>query len=342
MDVIAAADRWRRMLDERAEQMRTVQPSGNVPSTVEDRAAQFLRATREPQADRLLDLMLERVQPGSVALDVGAGAGRYALPLARAGATVIAVEPSAVMGGMLRQEADAAGLGEAVTLLPATWQDAEAPEADLSVCAHVIYGVREIVPFIDKMRRLTRDAVFLVVRATQMDAHIADLWRQVYGVERRSEPSFVDLYLILEALGVSPNVETMPFGMRRSSGPGGGYATEDDAAESARRLLYAEPDPVLDRRIRTYMGERMEQRNGRLYWKGPSMRSAILWWTKADETAPQCWGQGVKDDGAGPGGAGTPVLVPSRPPLQNWGEGFAVEAPPNGWEGGHPRHCFPS
>jgi SAM-dependent methyltransferase len=283
MSVEEAAARWRRLIEERAAQtdaLRTMEAGGAFWNQC---AETFARSSRGFQGDRLLDLMLARLQPGMTVLDVGAGTGRYAVPLAKAGAQVIAVEPSEAMRGFLEQNAAEEGVTGSIAIVPEPWQDARVAPADLVLCSHVVYGLTEIMPFVEKLRSHARDSIFLAVRATQFDANVLNLWPRVYGEERRPEPSFIDLYNLLYAMGVAANVEIVPFGARRGRGPGAGFSSEDEALDSVRRILFAQPDAARDRIIRAFLAEHMEQRDGRWLWKGPGMKAALIWWTQERE-----------------------------------------------------------
>ena len=55
-----------------------------------------------------LDVLRSMVQPGETWLDIGAGGGRYALPIALLAREVIAVDPSDGMLAVLRESQDEA------------------------------------------------------------------------------------------------------------------------------------------------------------------------------------------------------------------------------------------
>ncbi|HEY8601279.1 MAG TPA: class I SAM-dependent methyltransferase, partial [Thermomicrobiales bacterium] len=59
-----------------------------------------------------LDQLLAVVDRETTVLDVGAGWGRFAIPLAQAARGVTAVEPSAPLRTLLRENAIAAGVGD--------------------------------------------------------------------------------------------------------------------------------------------------------------------------------------------------------------------------------------
>src|ERR1041384_2946190 len=88
-----------------------------------------------------LEAILRLAAPTDRWLDIGAGAGRYALPLAIEVAEVVAVEPSASMRNALRTGKAGHG-GNNTRIVGGAWPEAldelgEPPVADVSLIAHV-------------------------------------------------------------------------------------------------------------------------------------------------------------------------------------------------------------
>lgn len=94
-------------------------------------------------------------------LDVGGGAGRYALPLATRARRVTVVEPSGDSVETLTTRAAEAGLTN-ITVINEPWEDAEAPAADVVLCSLVLHHVPDAVPFVTKMQEHARECVVLV------------------------------------------------------------------------------------------------------------------------------------------------------------------------------------
>ncbi len=122
-----------------AERLRETE-SGDLYAPVTNLFVADPRRTGEPALDALLGMAVA----DETWLDIGAGAGRYALPLALRVREVIAVEPSAGMRRALRTGMDEHGMGN-VRVVPGTWPDAldelgDLPAVDVSLIAHV--GVR--------------------------------------------------------------------------------------------------------------------------------------------------------------------------------------------------------
>ena len=85
-------------------------------------------------------------------LDIGAGAGRYALPLARHVREVVAIEPSPGMAAALAEIAAEHGITN-VRQLAARWPMEGSLSGDVALMAHVGYDVERIGAFLDASRR---------------------------------------------------------------------------------------------------------------------------------------------------------------------------------------------
>src|SRR5512145_455229 len=112
-------------------------------------------------ARRVLDVIAPLVAECRSALDVGAGFGALALPLARRLQQVTALEPSPPMAAALRRAAARAGFGN-VTVIEAAWGEVELKPHDLVVCAHVGPLLQPDSPFLAEIGRVAERGVALV------------------------------------------------------------------------------------------------------------------------------------------------------------------------------------
>jgi SAM-dependent methyltransferase len=164
------------------------------------------RRTGEPA----LDALLEMARAEDTWLDIGAGAGRYALPLALRVKEVIAVEPSGGMRRALRTGMGEHGIGN-VRVVPGTWPDSldelgDLPAVDVALIAHVGYDIDAIGGFLDGMETATRDRCAALM-TDQSPASVADpFWPLVHGEARAALPSLPDLVELLRARGRDPEV----------------------------------------------------------------------------------------------------------------------------------------
>jgi SAM-dependent methyltransferase len=161
--------------------------------------------------EEALDALLALARPSDRWLDIGAGAGRYALPLALRVAEVIAVEPSASMRNALRSGKAEHGLDN-LTLVGGAWPDAlaelgEPPIADVAFIAHVGYDIEAIGPFLDAMEQAA-GRLCVAMLTDRSPASVADpFWPIVHGMDRVPLPALPELEELLRARGREPRVE---------------------------------------------------------------------------------------------------------------------------------------
>ncbi|MFQ6030781.1 MAG: class I SAM-dependent methyltransferase, partial [Dehalococcoidia bacterium] len=154
-------------------------------------AANF-RADPRRADDPMVQHLLRFLGPDDTLMDVGAGGGRLALPLALHCRDVVAVEPSASMASLLMQQAQDSGIHN-VSLVRSLWEDAEVEPADLVLCSHVVYAVREIDAFIRKLDYHARHRVVVIVYNAPPQSQIYPLWQRVHWQERLALPSLPQL-----------------------------------------------------------------------------------------------------------------------------------------------------
>src|SRR5262245_56236452 len=109
-----------------------------------------------------LAIMAGYVEPDDLIVDVGGGAGRNGLPLARRCRGIVNVDPSA---GMLRAfEAHAHRAGIANTqAIHGDWLEVEPPPGTLALVNHVTYLTRDIKTFVEKLETAATRRVVMTV-----------------------------------------------------------------------------------------------------------------------------------------------------------------------------------
>ncbi len=205
-----AVERWDELLTARAQQMDAAYAQlGRTSADFWDRRAKgFYRTTKPTVAyDPFLLKLQQVVTPQTSVLDVGAGTGRLAFALAPQAKEVIAVEPNAAMLEYLRRDVQEQGLTN-VSSLQMTWQDAPGDlSADIVICSHVLYPIRDIVPFLAKLQAATRVACYIYMRATPIDALTSHIWRHFHGDDRCLPPGYIHALDVLYEMGMFANVE---------------------------------------------------------------------------------------------------------------------------------------
>jgi SAM-dependent methyltransferase len=202
LDPLLATDwkaHWKRLVEDRQAQARVV----HDPHYWDKRARSFAAATGS-RRDGFLELLEPWLGPGKTLIDVGAGAGRHAAPLAERLDWVTAVEPSQGMRDLIPPR-------DNMTVIATDWELAEPAPADLVICCHVLYGVADAPAFIAKLEAAARDRVFIQLRHGQLRTPSDPLWELMTGTPRARQPQFADLWNLLEQLGIHAEVAVLEY-----------------------------------------------------------------------------------------------------------------------------------
>lgn len=230
------------------------------------------RRTDEP----VLDVLLALAGPDATWLDIGAGAGRYALPLGLRFKHVIAVEPSAGMRRALRTGLEEHGL-ENVRVVPGTWPGAldelgPLPAADNALIAHVGYDIEHIGPFLDAMEAAAGERCVAVMTDHSPGAVADQFWPLVHGEERVPLPALPDLVALLHARG--RRTEVVRVGRSTRS-----FDSIEALTAFLRRQLFIAEGGEKDVHFRAVMPEMIVRREGA--WtlaEGPAGSVGVVTW----------------------------------------------------------------
>ncbi|MEO8540040.1 MAG: class I SAM-dependent methyltransferase [bacterium] len=251
---------------EQAEQFREGVASNDFYAPIAATFRADPRRTNEPALDVLRGLVI----PGETWLDIGAGGGRYALPLAVAGARVTAFDPSPGMLDVLRAAAaefDVAG----VTTANGRWPTPEPFAADVALIAHVSYDIAEIGPFLDAMEATASRMCVAVLLAEAPATAAALFWPPVHGVERTLLPALPELLALLLARG-----KTFSVWLGERAAPG--YESLEAIEGFARQQLFIQAGGPKEAAMRDAIRERAVERDGRFYLSlQPSTLGVVTW-----------------------------------------------------------------
>jgi SAM-dependent methyltransferase len=190
---------------DQAERVREAPDDGDFYAPVSALFVADPRRSDDPTLDSLCDI----ARPGETWLDIGAGAGRFALPLALRVGEVIALDPSAGMLDALRDGVERHGIRN-VRPIHARWPmdpDADAaPRADVALIAHLGYDVEAIGAFLDAMEAAAGRLCVAVLAERVPSAPASPFWPVVHGEQRAELPALGEFLAILRARGRDPSV----------------------------------------------------------------------------------------------------------------------------------------
>ena len=247
---LAWADRVRRNRDQ-VERFREEPDGKDFYASV----SSIFRDDPDRRGDPVLDALRARARPADTWLDIGAGAGRYALPLAKTVREIVALDPSPGMLDGLRAGMAEHGI-ENVRVVPGRWPEAlanDGPLADLTpvdvaLIAHVGYDVEAIKPFLDGMERAASREC-LAVLMERSPALIAEpFWPPLHGEPRIALPGLPAFVDVLRARGRDPEVSMLESSRRR-------WASREEIEPYVRRQTWVAPGTAKDRRMEELIDE---------------------------------------------------------------------------------------
>ncbi len=243
------------------------------PELFRSRAERATTGEPSPTVVRAAEALPER---GTI-LDVGVGAGAASRPLWPRASRVAGVDSSEAMLEEFRQAAAAAGV-DAVPVL-GRWPDvaAEVDAADVVVCAHVLYNVQDLEPFVRALHEHAGHRVVIEITSAHPLAWMSDLWLRFHGLERPTEPTADVAEEAIRGSGFDVRREDVERPPRQ-----GGFERREDAVGLIRRRLCLTADR--DDEIAEALGDRLAQHEG-LWSAGPeAQRLVTLWWDRAGRT----------------------------------------------------------
>ena len=242
------------------------------PEFWNSRARRFAATLGTGASDPFYGRVGRRVGRRSTVLDVGAGAGRFALALAPRVEEVVAVDQSRAMLNVLRREARRLGLANVRTVL-GRWEEVDAPPADVVICSYVLPLVEDVAGFVRKLDATARRTAFVYLGALGGDSLLDPFWRHFHGRPRRPLPTYLDAVSVLEELGIAPHVEVVEVPTRSR------FADLRQAVADYRDYLLLPNTPDVRRRLRALLASWLVEQDGALRPPVRTLPAAILSWT---------------------------------------------------------------
>ncbi|MCW4006360.1 MAG: methyltransferase domain-containing protein [Candidatus Bathyarchaeota archaeon] len=226
-----------------------------------------------------------KLRPDWTALDVGAGAGMLAIPMAKACKHVTALDGSSEMLNHLAQNAKESGVSNITCinkLIEQTEIGVDIEPHDIVIACRSMGLEKDVQTFLKKMDEATKRYAYLVWGASKriFDIGIHNAMGRPYGETR----TYLALCNVLYQMGISPNVEI--FQVQPSNTML--YRSVDEAVSEiknrfARRNDGKELTPAEQTKLHAYLEKTLKQTSTGDYKfedKTPSLQ-ALIWWEKS-------------------------------------------------------------
>lgn len=245
-----------------------------------DAARRFYRMAQENNGERIEKTLRDLpLTPSSRVLDVGAGPGALAIPIAGRVSHVTAVEPSEGMRSVLEENIDAERIDN-IDVVPKRWEDVSVTD-DLSPPYDVVFASYSLdVPDIgDAVRKLEEASsryvyIYWFAGETSWDAMSRELWPLLHGSPFAASPKCDTLYNVLYSMGIYPDIETFTFRHINR------FADLAEAVDHFAPRCFAVTEGQKEV-LRQYLGRHARADGDTVIVPGHSTRVKI-WWEKAD------------------------------------------------------------
>ena len=223
-------------------------------------------------ADRIITKL--DIDPECTILDIGAGPGTLAIPLAKMVQHVTAIDPSKGMLACLKENAVTEGLKN-ITCINKKWEDvllsSDITKHDIVIASHSL-AMLNLKEALSKMNDVAKRYVYIFTFAGARMWDYNTLWPKIYGEEYQPGPDYIYLYSVLYEMGIYANVEIMNSEYKQR------FSNLDEAVEQWKENLEV-LTPEAEEVIKSHLSENLIEEDGVL-WSKREMRSAMIWWRK--------------------------------------------------------------
>ena len=270
-----ALDAWR-ALHEAVEDQRERLLRGPEPGDYWGAMAEIFTPGPRGYPAPELPLLKTLTRPEDSWLEVGAGGGRLAIPLAARVRHMTALDQSPGMIARLREEVAGAGLDNFEVLAPLSWPtageaDAGVPVVDVALSASVVFFVREIGAFLDALERHARRLCVVVVMNSMPGTPLEELWSELHDEPAAVTPALHEFLAVLGARGRA-------FELRIARPPPAEPLPLDEALAQTRRRHLVAKGSALEQRMRELLQERYRDDEGRIVMPRPYTRTGVVSW----------------------------------------------------------------
>ena len=147
--------------------------------------------------------------------------------------------------------------------------------ADLVICCHVLYGMAEPVPFIEKLNGSARERVFIMLRESELPHPAAAVRRQLLGDAGPRVTRFSDLFMLLMQMGIAPEVTFLRYTSVTR------YADLDEGLADVRSLVGDGWDETAGRPM---LEELLSREGDELVFDGGTVLSGVAHWQPRKES----------------------------------------------------------
>jgi protein-L-isoaspartate O-methyltransferase len=271
---------------------------GEDPSSRWDkRAEQFNESMMQHPERAEKQIANLELKPEYTVLDVGAGTGRLAIPIAKRVKTVTAIDQSKGMLACLQENMEKENVTN-IVCINKRWEDVEVgvdiEQHDVVMACHSL-GMFDIQEALAKMDAVSKKHVYILTHAGRGmgDGEEGELWKAIYGERGYRARAWGSDYMffcnLLYDMKIYANVDIRDAEFEQR------YESLDDAVTKWKEMrdIPTEKEDVLREYLSTILVE--DDGTGTLCFKRKT-KSATIWWQKTEHEEKKKIGGDMKNE----------------------------------------------
>jgi SAM-dependent methyltransferase len=266
---------WKELVEKQGPFWNRKKRSENNEDKWKDRARIFYQRVTErwKRPDPHRDFIVSGISAfkDATVLDIGAGTGAWAILLSKYVRKVTAVEPSAEMREILKENLEKESIGN-VEVINGFWPVNGIEPHDFTLASHSIYGCEDIRGFINAMTEATVKTCFMLLRAPDHNGLLAMAANRIWGYPYDS-PNFQVAYNAMLQMGIFPNILMENKGMW----PVWKNNSFEDALDRIRVRFGVEKGSEHDFYLNGLLKTRLTEKDGKIVWPS-EVRTGLIYW----------------------------------------------------------------
>ncbi len=199
-DYVAA---WDAYIEKQTQAARTDKADSQVWESFAKRCETIVPPSRE-----ILGVLLPLVKPTDTVLDVGAGTGRFAFPLAAVAQRVTALDRSAAMLDIIRHKLTEQQI-ENIDLVAHSWETAAVVPHDVVLAAWSLYRQQDILEALRKLVKNTLRTLVIIAGDDSQDCAPHTPLREAIWGKGYVTPNYLCLVGLLREIGIRADVRVV-------------------------------------------------------------------------------------------------------------------------------------
>lgn len=235
------------------------------------RANWFRKAQRiSDYPDKVIAVMEPILKDCKSALDIGAGAGALAMPLAKRLKKVTVVEPAPAMIRVLKEESELQGLKN-LNIIALPWEESNVGEHDIIICANLPSFVVDALGFLEQTRKLGRYIFHIQnVNPNKDKFFYKELYPIIFKKEYEKKVDYLDSYIRFHEHGIYANVNIIEYNFDQP------FDDLDEAVDFWKEYLGLETGEF-DDFLQDFLKSRLKKQDDGYLFVDKKM-SAVIWW----------------------------------------------------------------